>query len=411
MSHCLALIGLVLAVVQPQDLTKRVHDFASVLPPAEAQELEALCRKVESDTTAQFAIVTVPSLEGKSVDEYAHELFNDWGIGRLDLNNGVLLLVAPNERRMRIEVGRGLEPLLTDSLCGEIRDDWIIPAFKRGDLAGGIRDGAKEIARILRENPEAARGVPNSAPLFVRMPKREARLAAWIALGAAIVLIVVGWWAAQQRKFSTLFFVVAGIALVTILGVAVGLALNLPRNQQPWGWLGGAIATSVAALWQRWRKYRRYGPRGCSKCGTALERLGEKQDDEYLNEAQRLEEKIGSVDYDVWFCPACLHADTERYVSYFSGYGDCPACKCRTFKEGPQQTIQMATTYSTGVARIEGRCVRCNKKSVRTVILPRIVQTSSRSGSSFSSGGGGGGGGGSSFGGGSSGGGGASGGW
>lgn len=109
MFNSVALIGLVLAVVQPQDLTQRVHDFASLLPEADAQELESLCRRVEVDTTVQFAIVTVRSLEGKTVDEYAHELFNDWGIGRRDLNNGVLLLVAPNERRMRIEVGTGLE--------------------------------------------------------------------------------------------------------------------------------------------------------------------------------------------------------------------------------------------------------------------------------------------------------------
>lgn len=242
------------------------------------------------------------------------------------------------------------------------------------------------------------------------MPRRDARIAAWIALGAAVVLIALSWWAARYRKFSTLFFVVAAVVVAAVLFIALGFSLALPDNvQPPWLWLGGAVTATLGALWHHWRKYRRYGPRGCSKCGTALERLGEQQDDEHLDAAQKLEEKIGSVDYDVWFCPACLHNYTERYISYFSGYGDCQACQSRTFKEGPQQTIQAATTYSTGVARIEGRCVRCNKKSVRTVILPKISQSSGSSGSGFSSGGGGGGG--SSFGGGSSSGGGASGGW
>lgn len=408
MTNCLAVVALVLAVVQPQDITQRVHDFSSVLSAEQRSELETLCRSVEAATTAQFAIVTVPSLDGQTIEEYANELFNDWGIGRRDLNNGVLLLVAPNERRMRIEVGRGLEPLLTDSLCGEIRDEFIIPPFKQGQLAVGIRDGAKEIDRILRQNPEAAKGVANSAPLFIRKPRREAQWATWVAIGAAVGLIILSAWAARQRAFSSLLFFVAGAVMVAILGVAFAFVLNLPAHQQPWGWLGGAVAASGTAAWNLWRKYRRYGPHGCSKCGTSLQLLGEQQDDEYLDDAARLEEKIGSVDYDVWYCPACLHADTERYVSYFSGYGDCQSCKSRTFKEGPQQTIQMATTYSTGVAKIEGRCVRCNKKSVRTVILPRISNSSSSSGGSSFSGGGGGG---SSFGGGSSGGGGASGGW
>jgi uncharacterized protein len=129
---------------------------------------------------------------------------------------------------------------------------------------------------------------------------------------------------------------------------------------------------------------------------------------------QRLEEKIGSVDYDVWFCPACLHNDTEPYIKYFSGFSECPECHARTFKHGPQETIRAATTVSAGSARIESRCVACNHKTVENIVLP-VIATSTSSGSSGSSWGGGGGGwsggGGGGFGGGSSGGGGASRGW
>ena len=126
---------------------------------------------------------------------------------------------------------------------------------------------------------------------------------------------------------------------------------------------------------------------------------------------QLLEEQIGSVDYDVWICPACLNADSERYVKTFSRFQDCPRCKGRTFKEGPQEVIRAATTSHSGTARVEGRCVSCNHKRVRTVILPRIQESSGSGSSGGGFGGGGGGGGGGSFGGGSSGGGGASGGW
>jgi uncharacterized protein len=128
-----------------------------------------------------------------------------------------------------------------------------------------------------------------------------------------------------------------------------------------------------------------------------------------LNEVQQLEEKLGSVDYDVWFCPACLHSVTQEYVNWASDLQPCPACKVRAFREGAQETIRPASTISQGVARVVGTCMSCKKRRERRVVLPVIAAVTSSSSSGFSSGGGGGGGG--SFGGGSSGGGGASGSW
>jgi uncharacterized protein len=141
--------------------------------------------------------------------------------------------------------------------------------------------------------------------------------------------------------------------------------------------------------------------------------LSEQDDDPKLEPVQRLEENVGSVDYDVWICPACLNQDTERYIKTFSSFHDCPKCDGRTFKEGAQQVIRAATTTSSGTARVEGRCVSCNHKTVRNIMLPMIQQSSSTGSSdgSFGGGFGGGGGGGGGFGGGGSGGGGASGGW
>src|SRR5688572_4971505 len=94
--------AIILAVVSPRDPNARVHDFANLLTPQQEASLDELARQVERTTTAQFAIVTVPSLDGLTVDEYANDLFNSWGIGKKDFNNGVLLLVAPNERRLSI---------------------------------------------------------------------------------------------------------------------------------------------------------------------------------------------------------------------------------------------------------------------------------------------------------------------
>jgi uncharacterized protein len=402
--------ALVLAVLPPQDPTQRIHDRAGVLSPADSAAIERLARDVEQKTTAQLAVVTVPSLDGLTVDNYAHQLFNSWGIGQKDVNNGVLFLIAPKDRRMRIEVGYGLEPLLTDALCGEIRDQQIIPRFKENDYSGGIVAGTNRLAEIILSDPAAARGDPNSGPLLARTASRRALTATSVVAVTALVLIILAIVVASRRLYSTVGFLLVSIVGLAVLAVAVYYNLRAPQQGRPLALLGGAGLASLGAWVFNLKRYRRFGPHGCSKCGTQLELLSDQDDDPKLSAVQRLEEKIGSVDYDVWVCTACLDTDTERYLRSFSGFKDCPSCKARTFKEDPPKTIRAATTSRAGVSHVEGRCVSCNHKSLRKVTLPIISMASTSSGSSFGGSGGGGGGGGG-FGGGSSGGGGASGGW
>jgi uncharacterized protein len=309
---------------------------------------------------------------------------------------------------MRIEVGYGVEPLLTDSLCGQIRDTQIIPRFKVNDFPGGIIAGTERLANILRSDPKAARGDPDSGPALARRSQKRAYVAVGGVAVAAVVLIVSGFLVVMRRLYSTVEFMVASAIGLAALAAAAYFVWDAPHRLQPTGWFGGAAVAALAAWCFNLVKYRRFGPHGCSKCGTQLELLSEQDDDPKLTSVQRLEEKIGSVDYDVWICPACLNSDTERYIKTFSGFTDCPACKARTYKEGRQEVIRAATTTSSGTARVEGRCVACNHKGVRIVTLPMITSSSSSGGGSSFGGGGGGGGG---FGGGSSGGGGASGGW
>jgi uncharacterized protein len=414
--HLSALIATVLmAVVQPQNSNLRVHDFANLLSADQRAELESIARDVEQKTTAQIAVVTVNSLDGLTVENYAHELFEKWGIGKKNTNNGVLFLIAPQERRMKIEVGRGVERLLTDSLSGEICDKHVVPQFKQGDYPAGIIAGTHELASVLLADPAGARGDPNSTPMLARTARRNA-LAATTALGiAAVVLLILSFVVAARRLYSTTTFVLVSTVAAVLLALAAYFLWHTPKVQQPIAWFGGATFASIAAWGFNWKKYRRFGPHGCSKCGTQLELLSEQDDDPKLSSVQQLEEKIGSVDYDVWICPACLNQDTERYINRFSGFTDCQKCHGRTFKEDPQEVIRSPTTFSTGQARVEGRCVSCNYKTVRNIVLPIIVTSTSSGGSSGGSFGGGGGwsggGGGGGFGGGSSGGGGASRGW
>jgi uncharacterized protein len=142
-----------LALVPAQALAgDYVLDEANIIPADVEQRIEALSSAIESATPgAQIAVVTVPSLGGRTIEEYAENRFGTLGIGAKDLDNGVLLLVALGERKVRIEVGYGLEGALPDSKAGSIIDSIIIPKFKEGDYAGGIEAGHAAIAGIVAE--------------------------------------------------------------------------------------------------------------------------------------------------------------------------------------------------------------------------------------------------------------------
>lgn len=413
----LLLVPLAVAAYPAPDPARRLHDFAGILTADEVEKVEQLCQEVERNTTAQLTVVTVASLENETVEEYANGLFNAWGIGQRKTNNGVLFLISPNDRRMRIEVGYGLEPLLTDAICGEIRDQHILPFFKQNRFGQGIIQGTIQIAGILQRNVISAKGIEGSGPFVLPTKEEEGHWAIIIATIAALFFIPVGWVMGDKGEYSTVIFVVGTIVVMLLCAVAWYLSSRIHPQDQSLGLLGGSAFASLSSLLFNAFQYKRYGPHGCSKCGSWLELLSEQDDDPKLTSIQQLEEKIGSVNYDVWFCPACLNSDTKRYINFFSPFFECPSCHARTFKEGPQQVIRAATLNSDGLAKVEGRCVSCNKKRIRKVILPRIVETPSRSsssggsGSSSSSGGGSSGGVSSSFGGGSSGGGGASGSW
>ncbi len=118
-----------------------VTDLGGMLNPAAERALEQLMESYKQGSTHEIALLTVPSLDGEPIERFALEVGRAWGIGGKDLNNGALLVVSKDDRAVRIEVGRGLEGNLTDSISGRIIRDVIVPKFKAGDYVTGIRQG------------------------------------------------------------------------------------------------------------------------------------------------------------------------------------------------------------------------------------------------------------------------------
>jgi uncharacterized protein len=140
--------GAALALTFPP-LTGRVVDQANIVGAETRSAIEAKLADLESKSGIQLVVATVKSLEGQEIEPYANALFRDWKLGEKTKNNGVLLLVAPNERRVRIEVGYGLEGTLTDALSKIIITNAITPRFKAGDFGGGIARGVDDIITVL----------------------------------------------------------------------------------------------------------------------------------------------------------------------------------------------------------------------------------------------------------------------
>ena len=152
-SAFVAAIGLALLPASAEPtfpaLTGRVVDGAGLLSPEDRDALTAELKALEEKSSDQLVVVTLPSLQGYPIEDFGYQLGRHWGIGTAKLNNGVLLIVAPNERKVRIEVGYGLEPILTDALTKIIIENGILPRFRAGDFPGGIKDGVHAIGLAL----------------------------------------------------------------------------------------------------------------------------------------------------------------------------------------------------------------------------------------------------------------------
>lgn len=137
-------------------LSGRIVDAADLLTPAQETGLAAKLQTLEQTRSRQLVVATVPSLQGYEIEDYGYRLGRAWGIGQKEADNGAILLVAPNERKVRIEVGYGLEAILTDGYSSLIIQNQILPRFRAGDFPGGINAGADAIIEQLQAPPEVA---------------------------------------------------------------------------------------------------------------------------------------------------------------------------------------------------------------------------------------------------------------
>jgi uncharacterized protein len=202
-------------------LSGRVVDQANIVQPSTRNAIEQKLTDLETKSGIQLVVATVPSLQGQEIEPYANELFRNWKLGEKTKNNGVLLLVAPNERRVRIEVGYGLEGTLTDALSKVIIANAITPRFKAGDFGDGISRGVDDIITVLTTDASEWQQRPS-----LRLDNQQtADPISWVLIAALIALI-------------TLLIVSPGFRWV-FLNVVLNILISSGRSGRSGGFSGG----------------------------------------------------------------------------------------------------------------------------------------------------------------------------
>jgi uncharacterized protein len=188
-------------------LSGRVVDGANILSPATEQALTQKLAALERSNSRQLVVVTLASLDGYEISDYGYQLGRAWGIGQRKLNNGVLLIVAPKERRVRIEVGYGLEPILTDAFSSVVINSRIKPFFRQGDYDGGVTAGVDALVEQLTLEPSAAEQRAAAAAQQVRGGNDEGSPGGFVAV--LFILFVIFFVLRRNPSLWPLLFLVA----------------------------------------------------------------------------------------------------------------------------------------------------------------------------------------------------------
>jgi len=242
---CLAVIAAMATATASAALPARpdgpILDAANIISPADKAALDAKLRAYNEATGRAIIVATVPSLDGMEIEDYAQQLAETWDIGGKESENGLLFLIAPNERRLRIATGRGLQERMTDIMSGRIIRDVVTPRFKAGDLSGGIVAGVDAIIAQLDMDPAQAKAIEEAEMARRAQGADEAAPAIagilfWIAMIVFFAFIFGrGGRGRRYRGHGGVGSTVGNVVLWT----ALNAAMNSGGRSHGGGWSGG----------------------------------------------------------------------------------------------------------------------------------------------------------------------------
>ncbi|MDE6206994.1 MAG: TPM domain-containing protein, partial [Muribaculaceae bacterium] len=349
--------------VHLSDSTRYVSNPDGILSQATVVRADSILNYIRRATTAEAVAVVVDNIEPDDIDEFATELFTRWGLGKSDLDNGLLILVAKDLRRAAIRPGYGLEGVMPDITCANILRRDMFPNFREGDYDAGLLSALTRIKYILTDPTVAdeirsdesdadfaGRGEDLSLGDFFRL---------WFDVGliiTAVMLLILALTILRVRKeapyrqYKTLVTLRPIYLAMTFVGLAVP-----------------AVASIALLLYMKRLRNR---PHACPHCGTAMNKMDEETDNRYLNHIQDTEERLGTVDYDVWVCQKCGETDIEPFESTNTVYHRCEHCHGLTASLTRDRILRQPTTSREGLGEKDYTCAACGHVTPVSYALP-----------------------------------------
>jgi uncharacterized protein len=311
----------------PEEKNLYVNDFANILTAGERNRIRQTLTRLRSNTNIEAMVVTISSISryktnDRNIESFATNLFNTWGIGDSQRNDGILILVAIKDRKVRIEVGSGYGKQL-NSQAQTVIDSVMLPHFRNQNYSLGIMEGTDAFTEILFKHVSTA-PPPVPAPTISNDFISPAT---------------------NSSDESTSFLVAVGLITAILIGTTFGL------------------------IWYRYFRGVR-----CPHCKEEMIRLKEGYEDEHLDAGQKLESSLGSVNYQVWGCPNCLHHTFRAHNTFFSSFSKCHACGYRT-RHINESIISHPTYHTPGRKVVTQNCRYCGFLHQETILLP-ILQHS-----------------------------------
>ena len=396
--------------VHVADRTQYVSNPSNVLSPAAVSRLNSAIGSLWDNTSAELVVVAVDQVDNLiTPDEFATRLFEKWKIGKKDNDNGVLVLLSRDDHKVIIRTGYGVEGALPDIIAGRIIRNEMLPYYREDNYDEGTITGISTIIGALSD--------PNVAEELKSKYANDSRRADDDLSGTEFFNLFLG------------FAAVVGVAMLILVMYAILSSRRLEDVQRyrsldqyrtlvlfaTFLSLGMALPAFLLLAWKM-KRVRRH-KRNCPHCGTQMELIDEEHDNDFLTPAQDTEERLNSIDYDVWHCPKCYQTEILPYINRQTNYTVCDRCGARAMSLVDRRTLRQPTVRTEGEGVDIYMCKNCGNQHNKRFRIAKKPDPSAAAvagsilGSTLGGHGGGGGFSGGSFGGGMTGGGGASGSW
>ncbi len=346
--------------VHVQNRDRYLSDPDGIISAAARDRADTIMAGIWQRTSAEVVAVVVDSIDTGDIDGFATELFTLWGIGKADNDNGLLVLVAKGDRGVTIRTGYGMEGTLPDILAGRIIRSVMIPQFRRGDYDTGLLEALEALSEIITD-PEAADGLMSKYANDAAADEQGGFFDLYFTLACIATVALLVWFLAvfctglgldrferyrklERLRAPTLFFTFLCLGMPLVAYIPLTLAMRRLRN----------------------------APRKCPNCSAKMRKVDEEHDNDYLTPAQDLEERIDSIDYDVWLCPDCGETDIYPFVNKQKSYTRCERCGARTVTQKGNRILQSPTVTREGRGVKEYICCNCHNVTSQYYTIAKL---------------------------------------